>query len=237
MNFSILVDDLKKLEGMHLDSIRPGAGITITKVDLQEEKLVVVSDKGKAQSRPFSQFRTIWEQLLLHPAIHVDEVLHGSGTSRNQPETIFANLPYIEWLKINGKKHISYVKNQSHPYGTLKLMDNFRAASVMEQMQSDNAAQVVAAIVSSNPVETIGELQKISAGNVHSLSQGIYFYESSGTRLLVITYASDMLPCGYYPIVNFCLPSISQEQKIAIFDKEYILTSIQGYRILIPCVE
>jgi len=63
-------------------------------------------------------------------AVHVDEVLHGSGTSRNQPETILANLPYVEWLKLDNKKHIAFVGKNTHLYGTLKQMDSIPASNL-----------------------------------------------------------------------------------------------------------
>jgi hypothetical protein len=64
MDFSDIINDLVKLEGMRLNSIRPGAEITIKEVDLDQKKVIVESSSGKLQSRPFSEFQRIWEALL-----------------------------------------------------------------------------------------------------------------------------------------------------------------------------
>ena len=108
---------------MKLNSIRQGAEIEILEIDLEKDNLILKTVAGQKKSRPIEELRKIWSQMMIKPAVHVEGVLHGSGTSRNQPETILANLPYIEWLKIDNKKHISYVEKNTHPYGTIKRMD------------------------------------------------------------------------------------------------------------------
>lgn len=68
------------------------------------------------------------------PAAHVDSVLGGSGSSRSQPETILANLPYVEWLTVAGKKNIAYVGDDTHEKGTLHKMDDDKAAEYQALM-------------------------------------------------------------------------------------------------------
>ena len=132
MDFNELLNDIAKLEGLNLQSIRPGANITIEKVDLKQGKIIVINSSGKIFSRSIIEFQRIWKELLSEPAVRVEEVLRGSGSSRNQPETIFANLPYIEWLKITNKKHIAFVQKATHPYGTLKEMDDIKNGNISD---------------------------------------------------------------------------------------------------------
>ena len=103
-------------------AIRPGATITVLDVDTEKGCLLLKTKQGQTRSRPLSELQTIWNELNQKPAVHVEGVLHVSGTSRNQPETILANLPYIEWLKLNNKKHIAFVGKNTHPFETLKQM-------------------------------------------------------------------------------------------------------------------
>jgi len=133
MTFDDVIQDIEKLVGLELQSIRPGASLTILNVDREHSNLLIKTSKGQTKSRPFGELETIWDELNRSPAVHVEGVLHGSGTSRNQPETIFANLPYIEWLRINNKKHIAFVGNVTHAYGTLKQMDPRNACDTMLQ--------------------------------------------------------------------------------------------------------
>ena len=79
MDFNELLNDIAKLEGLNLQSIRPGANITIEKVDLKQGKIIVINSSGKVFSRSIIEFQRIWEELLSEPAVRVEEVLRGSG--------------------------------------------------------------------------------------------------------------------------------------------------------------
>ena len=96
MNFSDIINDVKKLVGLELQSIRPGASITILEVDSDKGCIVIKTRQGQIRSRPINELQIIWNELNRAPAVHVEGVLHGSGTSRNQPSTNLANLPNIE---------------------------------------------------------------------------------------------------------------------------------------------
>ena len=80
----------------------------------------------------------VWKELYYKPAANVEIVFGGSGSSRNQVETIFASLPYVEWLYIHGKKSISYIGKDTHDYGTLKQMDQESASRYETLMSADN---------------------------------------------------------------------------------------------------
>lgn len=116
----VLKDIEINLVGLKLPSIRPGAEITIVKLDRMDESIHLTTSKGQPKKRPFKELEKLWRALCDNPAIHVDSVLKGSGSSRNQPETILANLPYVEWFKHSGKKHLAIQSTNSHKFGTLK---------------------------------------------------------------------------------------------------------------------
>ena len=90
----------------------------------------------KTKSRPYDELERIWQEMTSKPAVHVESFLGGSGSSRSQPETVLANLPYVEWLQINGKKHIAYIDEDTHEYGTLKQMDEVRSDDYKTAMDS-----------------------------------------------------------------------------------------------------
>lgn len=101
MNFTDVERDVHKLIGLELNSISRSAAITIENIDDEQERLIIRPKNGNSRSRPMDELKRIWDAMQKEPAVHVDKVLNGSGTSRNQPETILANLPYIEWLRID----------------------------------------------------------------------------------------------------------------------------------------
>lgn len=122
MDFDTLIDDIEKLVGMKLNSIQSGSEIVVDGVDRDAEAIELHTISGRRSRRSFAEMRKLWRALNEEAFVHVDRALDGSGSSRNQPETILANLPYIEWLRYQGKKHISYVGEGTHPAGTLKEM-------------------------------------------------------------------------------------------------------------------
>ena len=142
---------------MELQSIRPGATITVLDVDTEKGCLLLKTKQGQTRSRPLSELQTIWNELNQKPAVHVEGVLHGSGTSRNQPETILANLPYIEWLKLNNKKHIAFVGKNTHPFGTLKQMSPLDSVGISTlDSKGTNAIKVKTVIVTDNVLDSCG---------------------------------------------------------------------------------
>ena len=56
-------------------------------------KITIRNSSGKVHNRYFVELQRIRNALLSTPMIRVEDILNGSGSSRNQPETIFANLP------------------------------------------------------------------------------------------------------------------------------------------------
>lgn len=187
MKYEDVVLDIKKLVGLRLESIRPGAEIIIKEVDQEEDRIILETASGDYKTRPLSEIRRIWHQLCKNPAVHVDKILGGSGSSRNQPETILANLPYIEWLRVDNKKHIAFTGEFTHPYGTLKKMDNLRAYAVKQDLRENLvAAEYSVLFISNNIMEDTKNLENITGLTVSPISPGVYEQENDYTRVLIV---------------------------------------------------
>lgn len=125
MHFNDVLEDIEKLVDKELQSINPNtAPIYLRKVDRKARKYYISSDLKKlGNARFFWELEDIWQDLLFKGFSNVDQALYGSGSSRNQPETIFANLPYIEHFKYKKKKHILLCNRSTHDLGTLKEVE------------------------------------------------------------------------------------------------------------------
>lgn len=113
--------------GLKLRSISGKTDITLAQVD---GDIVVVRAQSGINNRPIDELRRIVSKMDLGQPIHVDSVLFGSGSSRNQPETILANMPDVEWLNLNGRKHIVWVGRKTHEISTLREIDEFEASQI-----------------------------------------------------------------------------------------------------------
>src|ERR1700675_2254234 len=118
---------LRRMVGLNLHSISGKTDIALTSVDAD---VITVSAQSGDKNRPTEELRRIVSKMDLGQPIHVDSVLFGSGSSRNQPETILANMPDVEWLVLNGRKHIVWVGRRTHEIGTLKQIDEFQSAEI-----------------------------------------------------------------------------------------------------------
>ena len=232
MTFNDVLNDIRKLVGLELQSIRPGAAITILEVDEERACLLIRTTQGQTKSRPIGELETIWNEMNNLPAVHVEGVLHGSGTSRNQPETILANLPYVEWLRINNKKHISFVGKPTHPFGTLKQMDSISAAEISRKSDGAlNSNKTKTVVVSQNVSDTIGTLQKALTGKVVAIEKGIYSFESTTLEILIIaSYLTD-LPIGSYTVLPPC--TIYSKRVIDLCDEAYFVINTDEVQLLV----
>ncbi len=221
MNFTKVKADIQKLIGLELESIRPGARIKILEINNEKGGLILRTASGRVRKRPMEELEKIWNEMLIKPVVHVEGVLHGSGTSRNQPETILANLPYVEWLKIDNKKHIAYVGKDTHAYGTLKQMDT---VDVIERMSRIKKSKVdttfFSAIVTSDIKRTISDMQSFCSGTVTALEKGIYELETSTGLILFIS--SDMweLEEGTYCVVE-ASDKVNFRKHLTLYGKYY----------------
>lgn len=133
-SFQEMLADLDELRGLPLSSISGQATpFRIEEIDRENDR-ILLNVNGTSKSRPLEELRKIWEVICSLPAAHVDSVLGGSGSSRSQPETILANLPYVEWLTVAGKKHIAYVGEDTHEKGTLHKMTDDKATEYQALM-------------------------------------------------------------------------------------------------------
>lgn len=212
MNFDNVENDLQKLVGIKLNSIRQGAEIEILEIDIEKDNLILKTISGKKRSRSIEELRRIWNQMMIKPAVHVEGVLHGSGTSRNQPETILANLPYVEWLKIDNKKHIAYVGENTHPYGTIKQMDSIKATEIASQLNlSDSIKNSFSTVIVSRDVNTsISVMQSVCDGVISTLDKGVYQFETA-TELIVFLSAD---VCGLEE-GTYCVMSPQKNQEMS----------------------
>lgn len=202
MTFNDVIEDIKKLIGLDLQSIRPGANIRILEVDEEHSCLLLQTSVGTTRSRPLGELQLIWNEMNRVPAVHVDEVLHGSGTSRNQPETILANLPYVEWLRLDNKKHIAFLGKKTHPFGTLKQMDSIEASNLRQMWKKSISVKPKIVIASNDIAETISSLNSFISGTAKAISQGIYEYESSIFEATVLSATLIQLTPGTYSVLS-----------------------------------
>ena len=127
MKFEKLLEEMDMLRGKELKALGRAASVRLLEID-RGGNLVRLSVTGRGEtSRSLDELRKLWRDLNRLPAIHVDSALAGSGTSRNQPETLLANLPFVEYLLVDGRKHIALVNGRTHAPGTVRRMDEVAA--------------------------------------------------------------------------------------------------------------
>ena len=110
-------------QGRTLESISGAANITINDINLEEEIITIACSDDAIFSESFNRMRIVYNSLLENRCTHVDAALQNSGSRRNVPETLLANLPFIEYGYINNRKHLFLSENNTHPLGTLKEKD------------------------------------------------------------------------------------------------------------------
>ena len=155
MHFKDVLADIEKLVGKELHSINPKTpSIYITALDRQIEKYFVSnSPNAKGSARSFRELEDIWNELTVKGFSNVDQALYGGGSSRNQPETVFAHLPYIQHFRYKNRKHLLLRNEPVHELGFLseiqsadlrtirKKIDNYTALS--NQIIADSQASVI----------------------------------------------------------------------------------------------
>jgi hypothetical protein len=152
VNFDLLLDEMDMLCGKELKPLGRAAPIELLEID-RDENQVRLSVWGRGETtRSLDELRGLWRELKRLPAVHVDTVLAGSGSSRNQPETLLANLPFIEYLVVDKRKHISLVNGRTHPAGTIRKMDDV-AIEICKQALRDAKPQRLRVVV---VVEAVG---------------------------------------------------------------------------------
>lgn len=233
MTFDEVKKDIIKLIGLNLESVKPGAGIRILSVDEEQGNLQLRTVAGQVRSRPLLELKRIWDELQKSPAVHVDKVLNGSGTSRNQPETILANLPYIEWAKIHNKKHLVLVNEPTHPYGTLLQMDRAAAAHLSAIIDdSHNNEEVAVVVVTADIKASIEYFQGFCGGVVSAKEQGVYLLQTNTCLIAFVTPAQTGLEIGTYPIVEANY-GVYKNNSILLLGEELVPVNTRDITILI----
>jgi hypothetical protein len=206
MNFSDVLADIEKLKNKKLRSIRKGADIIIDEIDQINDRLLLTTADGKQKSRPLPELRMLWERLCGSAALHVDSALGGSGSSRNQPETILANLPYVEWLSYEGKKHIALVGRETHVLGTLKEMDGVEAEKTKKRLREgiDTTSLSTIVIVASDVRLAAANLESVTGLKVEPIESGVYKRDHSGSRIFIVAQSSlqSMVEPGTYAVIK-----------------------------------
>jgi hypothetical protein len=234
-----LLQDISKLEGLKLASIRKGAEITIRKIDWNNKKIILETGAGTQRSRPFSEMERLWNSLCSKPAIHVDSELGGSGTSRNQPETILANLPYVEWFKTSNKKHLTLAEAPSHHFGTLKQMDAVKAEelkSLIKQAAANAASSAEPArmIAVSRDIAAHAEILEQSTGiKPKALEMGTYEFSLPSCRLVLVseTAVEGGLPPGTYLVLKGN-PAGQPKGEVRIAGRKHTVAESEGLCLL-----
>lgn len=233
MTFEDVKNDIVKLVGLNLESVRPGAGIRILSVDLKQGNLQLQTVAGSVRSRPIDELERIWNELQRTPAVHVDKVLNGSGTSRNQPETILANLPYIEWAKIHNKKHLIFVGESTHAFGTLKKMEASSLAKIAALIDnSQGKVELSLVVVTADIKASIDFLQEICGGVVTTKDQGVYLLETNTSLIAFVSPVYAGLEVGTYPIVE-ANHVIYRTNSVNLLGEELVPVRTQGITVLI----
>ena len=239
MNSEEVEKDISKLIGIELDSIHPGAKITVTDVDVEKGSLMLITASGKKRSRSLYEIKKIWDQMMVSPAVHVEGVLHGSGTSRNQPETILASLPYVEWLRVDNKKHISFVEKNTHPYGTLKRMDAIASSEVIEKMRRTmvkDKSEISSVIVAKEINNSIENIQEVCKGAVSTIDQGVYQLQTQTDLIVFLSADIFDLEEGTYCVIETSSP-INSSDRIELCGKYYSVLCKGSIKALVKSEE
>ena len=204
MIFDDILADIRRLVGIRLKSIHRGSEITLVEVDSASSRVVLETIAGDTRTRSFSELKRIWEGLCSKPAVHVDSLLGGSGSSRNQPETLLANLPYIEWLSFERKKHLSYVGAPTHEIGTLREMDPVRAEGVRSALRNlGEPAEVISNVIVSGDIRATARAMEALAGtSVVSVEPGVYCQPKARTLMVSRDLMADGIAEGPYALVT-----------------------------------
>jgi hypothetical protein len=174
--------------------------------------------------------KRIWEALRHEPAVHVDSLLGGSGSSRNQPETLLANLPYVEWLRIDGRKHLAFVGRPTHDLGTLKEMDPLRAEELRLRMRArieSRKGQLI--LVTQQPADVTRALRAVAGQEPETLAGE---YRVSFGKSFVSIIQADALKPGLYPVIEASV-ELSQLPPVRAAGQDFRMMALAEGTILV----
>lgn len=136
MKIKNVLDYLERLIGLELQPINDSnESLVILDVDYEKNRYTVdKTSSTNKRTRSFSELQKIWDILNQKGYTSVDQALNGAGSSRHQPETIFANLPFIEHFKYEKKKHIYLRDNKTHELGTIRELAPSEAREIKKRI-------------------------------------------------------------------------------------------------------
>lgn len=201
--FEDLCSDVAKLVGKKLCSVKPGSDLILTKFDKKNKTIEVLDKNGRCRTRPLSELQKIWSELRRGVPVHVDSALGGSGSSRNQPETVLANLPYVEWLSINGRKHLFLSRERTHELGMLKKMDSLQAQKLQINKGQKKDQKVNSIIVFNDIYKATQIMDELTSLTPLPISEGIYSIKTVDQHILLVSQkeTSPSIPCASYPVL------------------------------------
>lgn len=226
MKFDLVIADIRRLVGLNLNSIKTGANICLTSVDVESKQVFLTDASGKKKSRPIDELRRVWDCLCTDEVAHVDSVLSGSGSSRNQPETILANLPYVEWLTIANKKHLRLVGASTHSLGTLKQMDSVAVHQLKEKLRNENPTFPTSILIVSSVKACATWIEALTGVSPTVVVSGVYSVEQPGNEIWITTVSNTggILKTGNYPVIKILnVPTTATE--ISIANRKLYITS------------
>lgn len=138
MQFNDVLNDIELLINRELLSVNPNTDPTIiSKVDRELQKYYVLTkSSNKAVARSIRELEDIWNELVQKGFSNVDQALYGGGSSRHQPETIFANLPYIQHFKYKVKKHLLLRNSSVHELGELSELQGAELRTIRKKIEN-----------------------------------------------------------------------------------------------------
>ena len=206
MNWSQTYERLQAMAGMQLRSIKGKTDILLESID--RNSLSVVAGNG-TKSRPTSELQRIVQRMDYQTPVHVDSVLYGSGSSRSHPETILANMPDVEFLYIDGRKHIVWMGQQTHGIGTLKEVDAFTASQIRDHYAGrgpiSGRVSTAIAVVANNVRDANTFLAELLQGPAPRPLHGGKAYSvstESADALLVVDSKSDSNGFRVFPLIK-----------------------------------
>ncbi|HHX8294141.1 TPA: DUF262 domain-containing protein [Vibrio diabolicus] len=139
MIFEDLLDDIEQLIGLPLKAITATtSGITLLSIDRETDRYIVKPDSSnREQKRNIRELEAIFESLDKDGYCNVEQALQGSFTSRHQPETIFANLPYIQYFKYERRKHLVLRDSDQHALGEIQELPAKEQRQVRKALASN----------------------------------------------------------------------------------------------------
>lgn len=232
MTLESLLKQIEMLRDIWLTPLGSARRVMVKSVD-HDSRRVVISVEGVSalKSRSFAEFQRLVDALKDRPAVHVDSELAGSGSSRNQPETILANLPGIEYLRIGGKKHLAVVSDSTRPYGTVREMDSVSAIEVAQALQDSEAAPFVSTLIVDEAFVTFGRALAEQLGlSARSIAVDLIQVGKRSDGLLVAG-PSVGLAAGIYPVIKAPAPAGKPGTVIRLAEREASVHSYYGRAI------